>query len=121
MENSHPQEDITPTKPIRYVLAHIDYKLEVLHRQCDRKGLSEQAEAALRADLEEERGMLESLPPDSPYLEALTLQAIHQERADLRSDIMMGETEDLSGLRVTEPILDPASTAPNQSPPENHG
>lgn len=102
MENVPPPENITPAKPIRYVMAHIDYKLEVLHRQCERMGLSEAAEAALRADLEEERVLLGSLPPESPYLEALALQELHEARASARSDIMMGESADLSQLRSAD-------------------
>lgn len=101
MEHPSPDEDITPIKPVRYVLAHIEYKLTVLHRQCERMNLSENAEAALRADLEAEKGLVSQLPPDSPYLESLTLQAAHEQAANARNDILTGE-RDLGALVAKE-------------------
>lgn len=89
-------------QPVKDTLYHIDNKLERLHHQCQHRGLSEEAEAALRADLEAEKALLIALPPDSPYLDALTLQAAHLATSDARADIMLGETQDLNLLRSHE-------------------
>lgn len=89
-------KDRTAIQPARETLIHVEYHLETLHSMCQRDGLSEEIEAMLRADLEQERDLLTTLPPDSPLHQVQPSVEAHLERVDARNAIIaeaLGEPE----------------------------